>query len=300
MKDKFFGLCHIGQMLSKPSQISHHLIDRKQSLNDFLESQDLPISLAELYQLGAIYLNKERVISDRELKNGDYVRIHPDPKRFDISEIDWNHKLVEDNKDFVIVNKPSGLPTHATLDNLIENTLYQVSRFLGQELLVTSRLDVGTSGLLFFAKTADFQRKFQQWLKEGEMRKFYHARVSCEKFHLTPGRLEHYMLLSKRRPKELSRKSKTASKLCQLDLLQMTPLTDSIYELDIELLTGRTHQIRAQLAFENAPILGDELYGSPLLYDGSPRTKAAKMPKEQFALTCHSLEMPGNRMFSII
>jgi 23S rRNA pseudouridine1911/1915/1917 synthase len=70
------------------------------------------------------------------------------------------------------------------------------------------------------------------------------------------------MEISPRAPKKIDRIANPGWQECLLDILSQKKLPDDSYELKIQLHTGRTHQIRAQLGFENCPILGDHAYGA--------------------------------------
>ncbi len=249
-----------------PSQrICHVLCQKPMALFSFIENEfALPTPEVEiLASLGCIYLNKKRQSSDILLSPGDYIRFHHDPKRYDLSLFQPQHCLLE-TTDFFLVNKPAGLPVHATLDNSQEHLLQALETFSNGAAYVTHRLDVVTSGLLVVARTKEFQKRFNGWLQKKVIQKFYRAYVEgrCE----TQGLIEHYMEPSPRAPKVLQKESKPSWQICQLIL---TPLgchqlanKEVITEVQIELLTGRTHQIRAQLAKLGHPIVGDEIYGS--------------------------------------
>lgn len=218
---------------------------------------------ASLLGIGAVYVNKKRVFSDAPLKAGDYLRAHMSPKRFPVAGIDWKSRVLAQAEDFVVVDKPAGIPVHATLDNLTENVLHQMRVALGEELLVTQRLDVPVSGAMVFARTLDFQRKFNRWLGERKVSKEYRALVAGAP---APGKLVHWMTPEERAPRALSAEEKPGWLRCELVVKAVHPFLAprgrEWSQVEIVLLTGRTHQIRAQLAFVGHPIVGDDLYGS--------------------------------------
>lgn len=80
-----------------------------------------------------------------------------------------------------------------------------------------------------------------------------------------PAKLIHYMEPSPRAPKTVSESAQESWALCELEILQQKKVDDMTW-LKIDLLTGRTHQIRAQLSASLAPIVGDQLYGSKKIW----------------------------------
>ena len=89
-----------------------------------------------------------------------YVRVHLRPKAVAAMPLEIRAVCGARHADFVICAKPAGVPTHAAMDNASQNALSALSAQLGARLLPTSRLDVPTSGLLCFARTAAFQSHF--------------------------------------------------------------------------------------------------------------------------------------------
>lgn len=246
-------------------QIFHFIAKSGDDIQSFLTQLNLSLERqTELFELGAIYLNKKRVLSNQVLNTDDHIRIHTQPRRFKVPE---DLEVVFSNDHFIVINKPPGLPSHPTLDNSLENSKSLIEKKLGETVWLPHRLDVNTSGLLVFARTKKFLHNFSLLLETQKVRKVYKAVcTSTDQLpKITSGEiLKHYMKPSQRCPKELSSESLADWKKCLLKVVDVKyrDLPKSLAELKVELITGRTHQIRSQLSFIGLPILGDQLYGS--------------------------------------
>jgi 23S rRNA pseudouridine1911/1915/1917 synthase len=241
--------------------VQHLLASQDGELLPILQSElNLdPAHCQWLSDFGAIYHNHKRLrTSQVPILKGDYLRVHSSPRRFPVQETNWKNTVVFENKDFVVINKPFAIPTHASVDNLYENAAFQISQALHCEIFVTHRLDVATSGVLLLAKTKEFQKSFNIGLQEGKVQKTYWARVSG---HLTTtGIIEHYMENNDYLPKVVKTSSEPGWQQCLLEIVKVTPEEKTSLAV-IRLITGRTHQIRAQMAALGHPILGDKIYG---------------------------------------
>ncbi len=246
-----------------PYGVTHLLCTSGGSLVDSI-AKEINLSsekVIQLLELGSIYLNHKRILTDCNLVLNDYLRVHTAPRRFPVNHDEIKSCAVYEDKDFIICNKPHGLPSIPTVDNAKENLLCKMSETTSKNLHVTSRLDIATSGLIVFAKNKEFQKLFNYQLASGKVEKIYSATVAGN-YHLSDY-LEHYMLPSEKAPKQLISSPREGTQLCQLRILskKFNPATKCT-DLKINLITGRTHQIRSQLSFVGFPIVGDKMYGS--------------------------------------
>jgi 23S rRNA pseudouridine1911/1915/1917 synthase len=130
--------------------------------------------------------------------------------------------------------------------------------FLG----VTHRLDRPVSGALLFAKTSKALGRLNEMFKSKEIKKIYWAIVKSK----PPGleeTLNHYLIKNQKKNKSFAYdKEVKDTKLASLTY-KVIAEADNYYLLEVELLTGRHHQIRCQLAKIGCPIKGDLKYGFP-------------------------------------
>jgi Pseudouridylate synthases, 23S RNA-specific len=224
-----------------------------------------PEQTSFLLDLGCVYYLGKRIREDISVNEGDYVRVHTKPRRFLPDDGQWRDRIIVENKNFVIVDKVAALPVHASVDNLKENVQSYLATAVGCELYVTHRLDVPTQGLILYAKTKEFQSAFNALLASGGMDKIYRAKVVGH--YGAPGILKHFMEPSPRAPKSVSREAQDGWQECLLEVLEVVHCDDGTSDLKIKLLTGRTHQIRAQLSNIGFPIVGDHTYGAPKFFE---------------------------------
>ncbi len=126
---------------------------------------------------------------------------------------------------------------------------------------VTHRIDRPVEGLVVFARTSKALERMNRMFREGEVHKTYHAIVEGHP-EKPEGMLEDYLVSDGRINKTfVTDKSNKDAKLSRLRYRTIESL-DRYTLLEIELLTGRKHQIRAQLAAMGHPIKGDLKYGA--------------------------------------
>jgi len=243
-----------------------------------------------LIELGSVYLNTHRAGSKALTQPGDHIRVHTKPRRYK-TDYDWHERVVYNHADFVILNKPGGLPSHPSVDNSIENSLTQLSVFLNEPLYITHRLDTLTEGLIVYSKNNHFTQSFNKQLQNKTITKKYVALVETK--NKLPDHVVHYMEPSPRAPKKVSVIYNEDWNLCELKI-EKQKIFDHHSWIKINLLTGRTHQIRAQVSDLNAPIIGDHLYGSITTQnDGSIKLRAQEI-QFNWMNQMHCFNLPEN------
>ena len=218
---------------------------------------DLETRITDWFNYGCIYLNGHRQRENRRLVPGELVRLHTRLKRYPHPPTLSPYIVYEEN-DFLVLDKPAGLPTHPTLDNFIENAKVLLERERQQTLYSTHRLDIPTHGLLILAKSADGQRRINKLFSQRQVQKTYR---SLNEALLPTGEYVHYMSPEGRAPRTVSTDAHAGWWECRLRV-DSALATKTQFAHELSLLTGRTHQIRAQMAALKAPVLGDGDYGS--------------------------------------
>ncbi|KAM7255027.1 hypothetical protein ACFE04_020268 [Oxalis oulophora] len=217
---------------------------------------------------------------DQFVEVGTYLRVHVHPKRFPrCYEIDWKSRVISVADSYVVLDKPAGTSVGGTSDNIEESCATFTSRALGLPipLSTTHQIDNCTEGCVVFAKTKEYCSVFHGIIREKKVKKLYLALAAAP---VPRGIMTHYMRPINMAPRLVSQDFVQGWYFCQLEVLECkeVPWPDahieekysvencgwtsksSAYECQINLLTGKTHQIRAQLAACGAPIVGDSMY----------------------------------------
>ncbi|KAK7359748.1 hypothetical protein VNO77_01713 [Canavalia gladiata] len=217
---------------------------------------------------------------DQFVEPGTYLRVHVHPKRFPrCYEIDWRSRIIAVAESYVVLDKPAGTSVGGTTDNIEESCATFATRALGMTfpLMTTHQIDNCTEGCVVLARSKEYCSVFHGKIREKKVKKLYLALAASP---LPAGIITHYMRPINMAPRLISEDFIKGWHLCQLEVMECRkvpwpttaiqdkycvedcgwPSQDYAYECKINLLTGRTHQIRAQFAARKAPLIGDSMY----------------------------------------
>jgi 23S rRNA-/tRNA-specific pseudouridylate synthase len=188
--------------------------------------------------------------------------------------------ILYENQDIIVVEKPANMPAQKDISRTAD-MLSVTETYLGIKPFIIHRLDRHVAGPVIIAKTKQAARKMNEQLVKGLITKYYKAVVISGKNDDVMGKyldshqeniLVHYIGKANKLAKVISEedymKLNVSEKLSyKKAVLIFTCIQTKSYDtinislLKIQLITGRFHQIRAQLSFVGLPILGDPKYG---------------------------------------
>ncbi len=168
-----------------------------------------------------------------------------------------NIPILHEDSEILVVNKPNGIPTQP--DKKGSESLLEILSENRPNLYLIHRLDQRVSGIVIFAKTEQSAARLSKDFQARNITKKYRA-IVANKPSESEARLTHWLL--KDAKKNISKAFENEVKNSQRAELiyKVIQSSERYHLLEIELLTGRFHQIRSQLSTIGSPILGDLKY----------------------------------------
>ena len=176
-------------------------------------------------------------------------------------------EVVFEDDALLVVNKPKGMLTHPTDKNPEGTLVNALLNHCGENLSniggpsrrgIVHRLDKNTSGLLMVAKTDEAHENLAAQIKEKTATRKYLA-VALGNFEQSEGVIDKPLAKHLRKTVKVYASPEGATAITHYKVLEHF---DGAAFLELELKTGRTHQIRAHLSSINHPVFGDTMYGS--------------------------------------
>ena len=236
-------------------------------VDNFLFSNFKNIPKSKIYKVirkGEVRVNSKRVKAHTKLSANDLIRIPPNlinqDKNIDINTRKYaylKNRVIYNDENFLIYNKPSNYSVHSGTKN--DHGLIDILRAVlkNNSLNLCHRLDKGTSGCLVIAKNQKFLGFFNNQLKKRKVKKIYHAIV---KDYISREMLLDDIIDTKTKGSfkkvSFNKDGKEAKSI-------LKPLKRLDYSslIEIKILTGRTHQIRAQCENIKNNVANDNKYG---------------------------------------
>ncbi len=241
----------------------------------------LPAPLAQKYiRLKRVKVGGKGAKRDYRLAEGDVLQLYINDEFFDtptednafLSVFSPQLDVVYEDDQLIICNKRPGLLCHPDQGEYVSTLITHIQAYLYQKKewsprwenafapALCNRIDRNTGGLVIAAKTAEALRILNEKIKDREIAKFYLAAV-VGRMSPPEGELSGFLLKDEKKKQVSVYKKPVPGGKSAHTRYRTLAVRNGLSLVECELLTGRTHQIRAQFADAGHPLLGDGKYG---------------------------------------
>lgn len=244
-------------------------IDKR--IDSYIPSVKKDLSRSTVQRLirdGNITVNNAIIKDSHKLKNGDEINIDIPDALQDVKPQDIPLDILFEDKDIIIVNKPKGMvvhPANGNLDGTLVNAVMSKCKDslsgIGGKIRpgIVHRLDKDTSGCIIVAKNDKSHINLSNQLKNHEIKKTYIALVRGL-VRENEATINMPIARSKFDRKKMDVRKDGKEAITHFKVLDRFQNKYTLLEINIE--TGRTHQIRVHLSHIGYPIIGDEVYSN--------------------------------------
>lgn len=239
--------------------------------------------LKALIERGLASVDGRRAEPDTAVRSGGRVELdYREPERPSLLAEAIPLDVVYEDEDIVVVDKPAGMVVHPAKGNWAHTLAHALVHHAGGALSsvggafrpgIVHRIDKGTSGLLVVAKNDRAHRVLARQFEARTVERGYTVFVRGEVAH-DEGRIEEPLGRGVVRRKKVVVRPQGREAVTRYSVASRFR---GATELDVHLETGRTHQIRAHLAHEGHPVLGDPEYGGSLALIRRPAVHARRL-----------------------
>lgn len=248
----------------------HYQAESPTSIKSYLKQLDIPRAFTSWVKFsGGIQLNHQAVTVRKTIQAGDLLTlITPDELGYEtVVPAPEGVEVVYEDRDVLVVNKPVGIVSIPSIKNpssSMANRIrgyYMQQNYADQVIHIVTRLDRDTSGLMLIAKHRLAHALLDRQIQAQQINKIYYA-ISSRADWLTHGLIS--APIARDEDSIITRRVHESGKVAMTEYWLEEALKQSSL-LRLQLHTGRTHQIRVHMQHLGGPLIGDDLYGGPLV-----------------------------------